>query len=60
MRSMSLAEVSSPLATEPKTNAAVIPTASGPKAARMGSTMPTVFMTIPRSSAKIGEAALAR
>jgi hypothetical protein len=59
MRSTSLVAVSSPFATEPYTNAARIPPATGARASRSTSAIPEVFRISPRSSGKIGEARLA-
>jgi hypothetical protein len=47
------------LAIEPSINAARILAAMGARATRNGSATPTVFCTMPLSSAKIGDAGLA-
>ena len=54
-RSMSLSARSPPFATEPYTKAARIRRDRDPKAVRIGSARPTVFMTMPRSSENNGD-----
>jgi hypothetical protein len=53
-RSMSLVAVSDALATEPYTNASLVRSPTGSRAARNTSATPKVFLTIARSSSKIG------
>ncbi len=59
IRSISLADWSVALATEPYTKAARIAFDKGFRASRSGSARPTVFNTIFRSSEYSGDAALA-
>ncbi|MNQ41551.1 hypothetical protein D3C85_552280 [compost metagenome] len=57
---MSLAAVSLFLATEPKTKAASILSATGASASRSGPASPKVLRTMLHSSSKIGASAFAR
>ena len=59
IRSMSLADWSVALATEPYTKAARIAADKGFRESRRGSARPTVFSTMFRNSENSGDAALA-